>query len=326
MPILVVRYILDGEPHWAKLSGAPPERAMDKVTIWPIKTSAKTTSGLIAEIDSGQALVTDTAVTIAAADLLSPVTEDAQLICQGLNYGDHSSESGVHVRKRNLIFMKASSSLSGAYDDIVRPGEVQLLDYEIEIGLVLRQDIREAVEITDENIGEYVAGVVLCNDISARDVMFGAIFLQWFEGKSFRTFCPTGPVLYLVEPQDTAETLRSLEMTLSLNGELRQSAVSDKMIFKPTETLTHLSSRINLKRGDVLLTGTPGGVIAQPNLEVKRILETQLMSDQTRQAALCAEFHTLATFLKPGDVITANLRDLRTNLALGGQHTAVVAA
>jgi hypothetical protein len=136
-------------------------------------------------------------VEVSAEQLLSPVTTDAQIFAQGLNYVAHASEAQHANRKSNLIFTKASSALTGPYGDVVRPSEVQLLDYEVEFGLVLRKDLAEGQEVTDITIGDAVAGVVLCNDVSTRDTMFGASFMQWYRGKSYRTFCPTGPVLWL---------------------------------------------------------------------------------------------------------------------------------
>ena len=325
MSLLIVRYRDGNGVRWAKLTGAPPAHRTDMVEIAPIDTDAQTTADLIVAL-AGDSVPADygKAVQISAADLLSPVTTDARILCQGLNYGAHAAEAGHHVRKQNLFFMKASSTLSGPYSDIVRPQEVQLLDYEVEIGVVLRTDLLGATQVTDANIGDYVAGVVLCDDVSARDVMFGASFLQWFQGKSFRTFCPAGPVLCLLEPGEVAETLASLEIKLWLNGELRQSAASAQLIYKPAETLTQLSGFMDMKRGDLLLTGTPGGVIAQGTPKVLDILKSQLMDDEARRTALCEEFQAKATFLQPGDVVTANLNDVRLGRDLGGQSNTII--
>jgi 2-keto-4-pentenoate hydratase/2-oxohepta-3-ene-1,7-dioic acid hydratase in catechol pathway len=326
MSLLIVRYLTAEGPRWGRLSGTTPTLASDRIEVTPIQTQAATTGALIESLGDLTALADGPTVTIAAAQLLSPVTTDARLLCQGLNYGEHASQSLVHVRKRNLLFMKASSSLSSAYADIVRPAGVRLLDYEVEIGLVLRTDITAATRISEQTLGDYVAGVVLCNDISARDVMFGATFMQWFEGKSYRSFCPAGPVLYLLEPHEVAETLASLELKLWLNGELRQSADSGQMIFKPAETLTQLSALMDLRPGDMLLTGTPGGVIAQPNREILQILEKNFMDDVARQAAMTEEFLSLARFLEPGDLVTASLRDGRLGQDLGSQRSRVTDA
>jgi 2-keto-4-pentenoate hydratase/2-oxohepta-3-ene-1,7-dioic acid hydratase in catechol pathway len=84
----------------------------------------------------------------------------------------------------------------------------------VEFGLVLRKDLGEGQEVTDKTIGDVVAGVVLCNDVSARDTMFGATFMQWYRGKSYRTFCPTGPALWLLEPGEVRDALQNLEIKL----------------------------------------------------------------------------------------------------------------
>jgi len=152
--------------------------------------------------------------------------------------------------------------LTGPYSPIVRPTDVELLDYEVEIGLVLRTELTADAHVSNENIGHYVAGVVLCNDVSARDTMFGASFLQWFHGKSFRGFCPCGPVLILLDRDEVVPTLANLRIELSVNGEQRQAADTSQLIFPPGQTLTELSAWLDLKPGDLLLTGTPGGVTA----------------------------------------------------------------
>jgi 2-keto-4-pentenoate hydratase/2-oxohepta-3-ene-1,7-dioic acid hydratase in catechol pathway len=326
MSLLIVRYLAAEGPRWARITGAPPTLASDRLEVAPIQTEAATTRALIEFLAGAPALTQPATLTIMAGQLMSPVTPDSRLLCQGLNYGEHASQSMVHTRKRNLLFMKASSSLCGAYADIVRPAGVRLLDYEVEIGLVLRADITAPTQVSEATLGDYVAGVVLCNDISARDVMFGATFMQWFVGKSYRGFCPAGPVLYLLERDEVAETLAGLELELWLNGELRQSADSGQMIFKPAETLTQLSALMDLWRGDMLLTGTPGGVIAQPNRRILEILERNFMDDEARQAAMTEEFLSLADFLEPGDVITASLRDVRLGQGLGGQRSEVTGA
>jgi 2-keto-4-pentenoate hydratase/2-oxohepta-3-ene-1,7-dioic acid hydratase in catechol pathway len=220
--------------------------------------------------------------------------------------------------------MKASSSLSGPYDPVRRPANTQLLDYEVEIGVVLRSDLRPSQTIGDDTVGEVVAGVVLCNDVSARDTMFVASFFQWFEGKSARTFCPAGPVLYLLDHGEVAATLDHLELKLWLNGDPRQSAVSSDLIYKPAETLTHVASFMELRRGDVILTGTPGGVIAQGSPKLFDILKNQLHADIPRRDAMRAELLAGASFLKPGDRITLSLRDLRAGMDLGQQETIVI--
>jgi 2-keto-4-pentenoate hydratase/2-oxohepta-3-ene-1,7-dioic acid hydratase in catechol pathway len=322
---LVVRYRDADAVHWGLLEGEAPAGPDDSITVLPLLTDATTTAALITALEAG-GVDNGPSVSLAADRLLSPVTDDASIFCQGLNYGSHAAEAQHHVRKSNLIFSKASSALTGPYSNIVRPAEVELLDYEVELGVVLRTDLRAATQVTDATIGDVVAGVVLSNDVSARDTMFGATFLQWYQGKSYRTFCPVGPVLWLLDRDDVAETLVNLEISLWLNGELRQSAPSTQLIWKPGESLAYISKQMDLKRGDLLLTGTPGGVTSPASPKLVDILKDHLMDDDVRREALRAEMVKTRPFMKPGDVVTAMLRDVRTGRSLGGLANRIAAA
>jgi 2-keto-4-pentenoate hydratase/2-oxohepta-3-ene-1,7-dioic acid hydratase in catechol pathway len=324
MPLSIVRYKDESNALWATLAGAAPTRAADNVAITATRERPTSTAAILKRVaEKGAALFDGPVSTIQASQLLSPVTSDASIICQGLNYKDHAAEAGHRERKQNLFFSKASSSLSGPFADVVRPLNTELLDYEVEIGLVLRTAIETPRDVAEADIGQYVAGVVLCDDVSARDVMFGASFLQWFQGKSYRTFCPTGPVLWYLEPADVAGVLEHLEIKLWCNGELRQQAISADMIYKPAETLTELSRIVDLRAGDLLLTGTPGGVIAKGNPQVIDILRTHLLDDEARRAALRVELQKYGEFLREGDVVRSILRETRSHQCFGGQENAI---
>lgn len=324
MPIGIVRYKVDRETRWGRLVSTAPTRPDDRVTVEPIAPSVPTTAALLAEYAATGALRGSGAtVSLAARDITSPVTGDATLICQGLNYRDHAAESGHGARKANLLFSKASSSLTGPYDDIIRPEGVELLDYEAEIGLVLRKAVTAGTVVREADVGDYVGAVVLCNDVSARDVMFGASFLQWFQGKSYRTFCPTGPVLYLLEPEEVARVLGSLGFSLEYRGSTRQSANSADQIYKAPETLTQIGALLDLKPGDLVLTGTPGGVLAQGSPTTARIMATHLFDDATRRAELVVESKKASTFLQPGDTLALRLRDEANGVDLGGQFSRI---
>jgi 2-keto-4-pentenoate hydratase/2-oxohepta-3-ene-1,7-dioic acid hydratase in catechol pathway len=324
MPLSIVRYKDESNALWATLAGAAPTRAADYVAIKATRERPTSTAAILERVaEKGAALFDGPVSTIQASQLLSPVTSDASIICQGLNYKDHAAEAGHRERKQNLFFSKASSSLSGPFADVVRPLNTELLDYEVEIGLVLRTAIETPRDVAEADIGRYVAGVVLCDDVSARDVMFGASFLQWFQGKSYRTFCPTGPVLWYLEPADVAGVLEHLEIKLWCNGELRQQAISADMIYKPAETLTELSRIVDLRAGDLLLTGTPGGVIAKGNPQVIDILRTHLLDDEARRAALRVELQKYGEFLREGDVVRSILRETRSHQCFGGQENAI---
>ena len=322
MAHVLVRYHSVGEPSWGRLTGPAPLSANDIVEVQPLKGNPKTIRELIAL--SSDRWEFGKTLRIGASQLVSPVTPDSRLVCQGLNYQEHAAEAQHAARRSNLIFAKASSSLNGPFAPIVRPPEVQLLDYEVEIGLVLRTALTAGVEVTDANIGTYVAGVVLCNDVSARDTMFGASFLQWFHGKSYRTFCPAGPVFYSLSPEEVSATLNGLSIKLWLNDELRQSAASAQLIYKPAETLAHLARYLDLDGGDMLLTGTPGGVTSPASPKLVEILKTHLMADDARRDALRIEMTKGRPFMKAGDVVKATLHDDLHGRALGGQANTIV--
>lgn len=313
----IVRFAGAKGPTWGILESDPPHRASDRVIVRELRTQALTTGELIAELGVGAADEGE-AVTLGADHLLSPISANAQLLCQGLNYGAHASEAQHHERKSNLLFAKASSSLTGPYAPILRPAEVELLDYEVEFAIVLRRGIRAEDRITQANLGDYVAGVVLCNDVSARDTMFGATFLQWFRGKSYRTFCPAGPVLWYLEPDEVAEALANIEISLWVNDELRQSATSQQLIYKPLETLQEIGASIDMNAGDLLLTGTPGGVTSPASPAAVEILRAHLMADDARRDALRIEMTKTRPFLAPGDIVRATMTDLRNGEQFGG--------
>ncbi len=257
--------------------------------------------------------------------LLSPVTDDAKLICQGLNYAQHREESAhtTHEDDDFLHFGKDSSSLSGAFDDIVRPKDCRLLDYEAELGLVLGKAIDAPVDIAESQVGEYVAGLVVCNDVSARDLMFGASFLQWYKGKSQRSFCPTGPFLYLLDKDET-EIIYDLDVILSVNGDVRQRANTEQLIHRPAKVLSELSQQLNLKVGDLLLTGTPGGVIAQSTPASFKALTTLLVKDRERREAFTEDQLQHARFLEPDDEVRVSIKSTDGSVDLGEQITKVV--
>jgi 2-keto-4-pentenoate hydratase/2-oxohepta-3-ene-1,7-dioic acid hydratase in catechol pathway len=254
--------------------------------------------------------------------LLAPIINDVQIFCQGLNYASHREEGGVAVAKgENLIFSKPPSSICGPNDDIIRPKGCELLDYEIELALVLKRDLPPHADVTQDKLLEYVGGITLTNDVSARDFMFGAPMLQWFKGKGQRTFCPTGPILYLLDT-DEQDLLSNLHLTLSLNGEVRQDATTDQLIFKPDETLTELSSFADANKGDMLLTGTPGGVILNANLKVGLAILLNFTNDKKRREKLL-KTQTSVRYLQAGDKLHLSLRSRDGSLDLGSQNTGV---
>ena len=214
--------------------------------------------------------------------------------------------------------MKAASSICGPNETILRPSGCQLLDYEIELGLVLKTGIDQPTQISEAELGQYVGALVLCNDVSARDLMFGAPMLQWFRGKSQRTFCPSGPVLYLMDENDF-DHLYSLELTLTLNGELKQNATTSQLIHKPAETLSEVSGFANLRAGDCLLTGTPGGILGGANLKVAMAILLNFQNDEKRREKFTRAQLARTRFLEPGDKLELSISTPDGAIDLGRQ-------
>ena len=253
--------------------------------------------------------------------LLSPVTVDGDFICQGLNYASHLRELGMDPEKatQNVIFHKASSSLCGANDEVIRPRNVQALDYELELGLVVGRSIEGPIEVTPETLPNFIAGMVIVNDISARDIQIATE--QFCKAKSYRTFGPTGPFLTLPTAQEWTRW-GELMLTLSVNGELRQRAPASDMLHKPWETLRELSEIRDLKPGDLIATGTPAGVALRSPGKIKSKL-AMLMSPARRGEIVAGMAQNDPRYLQVGDVITASIATADGAIDLGAQRNLV---
>lgn len=310
----LLRFEYDGQVLWGVY-----EEALRLVEgVYPTLRSILTEGHLqIAKAKTSGAIISFEDIT-----LLSPITQDGNIYCQGTNYAEHREEAGFTQQKPayNLLFMKSPSTLSAADTNIVCPQNVQLLDYEIELGLVLKQDITEEIIITEQNIGDYIGGLIIANDVSARDVQI--VEQQWFKGKSYRTFCPTGPYLYLLE-DDEIHYLNDLELILRVNDEVRQHSFSDHLLFKPTETLSEMSSISDLLIGDLILTGTPGGVCLRLN---KDILEKMIDTNATYEEKINYFVNTQKEngYLQPGDIIELEIKSRDYSIDLGKQRSTVV--
>ncbi|MBK6740756.1 MAG: fumarylacetoacetate hydrolase family protein [Haliea sp.] len=299
--------------------------------IYRLNTEYATHRELMAGYFAGRAAFANDAdkQRIAAEDVVfhSPIANDVQLFCQGLNYADHRAESGASnsAHEDNLLFMKAASSICGPNDTILRPADCRLLDYEIEVALVLKEAINKPVAISESDLPRYIGAVVMCNDVSARDLMFGAPMLQWFRGKSQRTFCPMGPVLYLMDEEDFSR-LYTLQLTLLMNGKVRQSATTNQLIHRPAATLAEISTFANLAAGDCLLTGTPGGVLAGSNLKVGLAIITNMKNDRKRREKFTEAQLARTRFLEPGDTLELSIKTPDGAIDLGTQRNIIANA
>jgi 2,4-diketo-3-deoxy-L-fuconate hydrolase len=253
---------------------------------------------------------------------LSPVTAGQQFICQGANYRQHMIESGMDpdVKKFNMIFTKATSCIVPADSPVVKPNGVQFLDYEIELGLVLKRDITCRETVTEANLHDYIAGAVIVNDYSARDIQIPQ--MQFYKGKSYRTFGPVGPYLCLLEKQDIPK-LKELVLTLTVNGDVRQNDSTAGLVYGPAETLTELSGVHDLRAGDLLATGTPSGcALSIPSPEKMRAAAQ--LPDAEKWRLFLKMQEERPQYLRAGDVVEARIVSNDGSINLGVQQNVVV--
>ena len=183
----------------------------------------------------------------------APVGRVGKIICVGLNYADHAAESGQPVPDQPVVFMKATSAIAGAFDDVMIPSGSEKTDWEVELGVVIGDAARN---VSRDSALDHVAGYLVVNDVSERAFQFehGG---QWVKGKGCDTFAPLGPWLVtrdeIPDPQDLA-------MHLSVNGHRYQDGNTRTMIFDVATLVSHISRYMALLPGDVISTGTPPGV------------------------------------------------------------------
>ena len=321
MAIKLVRYRRRGSfPESASQWGAViGER------IAPLDGSYETTGDLVRRgCDAAKRLgAAQATLELKDVHVLSPVTTNQQFICQGVNYASHVRESGLDPSNFpfNTIFTKASSCISGPYDDVIRPRHVKLLDYEIELGLVLARDLVPGEVVAADRLHEVLAGVTIVNDVSARDVQLPQT--QFYKGKSYRTFGPVGPVLLLLESQEWRRW-PELKMTLAVNGQTRQQAYCGEMLYKPHETLTELAALQDVHAGDLIATGTPAGCATKAPNKATMFVARHFLSDALKWKLFIAKGEKDPLFLRPGDVMSLAIRTDDGALDLGRQETKVV--
>ena len=208
-----------------------------------------------------------------------------KFVAIGLNYSDHAKEAGMAIPPEPIVFMKATTAISGPNDDVIQPKRSTKLDWEVELGIVIGS---KAQYVEEMEALKYVAGYCVVNDVSER--AFQLATGQWDKGKGFDTSGPIGP--WLVTTDEITDPQR-LDMYLDVNGKRMQSGNTRTMIFSCAQIVSHVSQYMTLLPGDVITTGTPPGVGmgVKPNPQ----------------------------FLKPGDVMTLGIR------GLGEQKQKVVA-
>jgi 2-keto-4-pentenoate hydratase/2-oxohepta-3-ene-1,7-dioic acid hydratase in catechol pathway len=315
MPITVIRYVDSGSAHWGVLFGQ---------RIAPLPVQAASTGALLSDHWDQLWAADAAAATIARASvqLLSPVTTDQQFICQGINYRSHVEESGLRVENFpfNTIFTKAPSCITAADAAVACPAHVRLLDYEIELGLVLRRDLPAGTRVDKDGLHEWLAGVTIVNDLSARDVQLPQG--QFYKGKSYRGFGPVGPGLVLLSAAEWARW-PDLHMRLAVNGQPRQDAYCAEMIHAPAATLTELAAMHDVRAGDLIATGTPAGCAARSPGKLPMFIARHFLSEAGKWRMFIAKGQRNPAYLRPGDRITASIRTDDGSIDLGEQTTLI---
>jgi len=234
------------------------------------KGAVRSLAGIVDDIDGNmlsessldrlRAIDTNLLPLVEQDDRLGPcITGVGKIICIGLNYSDHAAESGMDVPDEPVIFFKATSAISGPYDDVLIPRNSEKTDWEVELGVVIGE---RASYVSEEMAMNHVAGYCVINDLSERALERSG---QWVKGKSCDTFAPLGPWLVtrdeIGDPQD-------LSMQLDVNGKRYQDGSTRTMVFPVAYLVSYLSQFMSLEPGDVISTGTPPGVGLGQNPEV----------------------------------------------------------
>ncbi len=176
-----------------------------------------------------------------------------KLICVGLNYSDHAAETNNPIPEEPILFGKATSSITGPYDNVIIPRGSTKTDWEVELGIVIG---KEAKYVSETEALSHVAGYCVVNDVSEREFQIekGG---QWIKGKSCDTFAPIGP---WVVTKDEIPNPQKLKMWLDVDDQKRQDGSTETMIFRVSTLISYISRFMSLQPGDIIPTGTPPGV------------------------------------------------------------------
>lgn len=208
----------------------------------------------------------------AAAQPLPFVRETAKILCVGLNYRPHIEEMGREAPTHPTLFAKFVDSCIGPADDIARPADVDQLDWEGEIALVVGAHVRDEPR---ETASYAVLGVLALNDVTSRGHQYRTT--QWLQGKALDSLTPVGSIV--------APLRGDIEITTRVDGEVVQHGSIDELVFGPADLVAYASALVRLRPGDIIATGTPGGVGhgMQPprHLEPGQLLETELAGVET---------------------------------------------
>ena len=182
------------------------------------------------------------------------VPRPGKIVCVGLNYRTHILEMGRDLPEYPTLFSKYADTLVGANDDIVMPPETEAFDWECELAVIIGSSVRRA---RGEDAERAIAGFAALNDITCRDWQFRT--REWLQGKNWEATTPLGP--YLVTPDELPGGVRpALEISTKIDGETVQKDTTGDLLFDPGTLVEYVSTMVTLRPGDVIATGTPGGV------------------------------------------------------------------
>lgn len=308
---MTISVLRTAESWWVK---TPPGAAR-------IDTTARTTAELLADRHAVETAAVGDSVASDELDLISPVTTPCRVIAQMTNFESHVRDAGMDPNTVPLTFFrKSSASICGPFEEIVKPAHVRLLDYEIEIGLVIGRDIPVGTILSESDLPEAIAGLVVTNDVSARDIQLPQT--QFYEAKSYPTFTPVGPELVLLDAKELAR-FGDLRLTLSVNGVERQNAlVEGDMLYRPLQALQSLTRFQDLSAGDLILTGTPvGTALSAPPKAVEII--GNLLPPALKWNTFFKRQASNPKYLRHGDVVEASIATDDGAISLGTQRMRV---
>ena len=191
---------------------------------------------------------------LSGADFAPLVPHPSKVVCVGLNYRNHIREMGRDLPQYPTLFAKFADTLIGANDDIVKPQETDRWDWEAELAIVIGRPVRRA---RGQDASDAIAGFTVLNDVTARDWQFRTN--EWLQGKIWDASTPVGP--FLVTPDELpGATSPELAITLTVDGETMQQDTTADLLFAPVQLVEYISAITRLNPGDIIATGTPGGV------------------------------------------------------------------
>jgi acylpyruvate hydrolase len=191
---------------------------------------------------------------IEGTEFATLISRPSKVVCVGLNYRNHITEMGRDLPEHPTLFSKFSDTLIGATDDIMRPAETDSFDWEVELAVVIGTTVRRA---STKQAEEAIAGFTVLNDITCRDWQFRT--REWLQGKNWDSTTPVGP--YLVTPDELPGGVRpKVDVSLIVDGAVMQSDNTGDLLFDPVYLVEYISTMIRLNPGDIIATGTPGGV------------------------------------------------------------------